>query len=116
MLNTKLKHVESDKEYEDLLTENENVMLCCGRMGPMCMPVYNVMDGLQSDYPHVCFCDVDFDGPAVHNVRSLPEVKTFMGLPFTIYYKNGKVVDATTSIQNEKQVTDILDRLFTNAA
>jgi thioredoxin 1 len=35
-----------------------------------------------------------------------------MGLPFTVYFKNGKVVKATGSIQNEKEITDILDEVF----
>ena len=114
MLDTNLKHVESSQTYEELLTDNENVMLCCGRMGPMCLPVYDIMDNLQTQYPHVQFRDMDFDGPATDNIRNLPEVRSFMGLPFTIYYHNGEVVSATTSIQNEDQITNILGEKFTN--
>jgi thioredoxin 1 len=32
-----------------------------------------------------------------------------MGLPFIMYYKNGKVAKATTSIQNMVQVKQNLD-------
>lgn len=116
MLDTNLEHVESDGDFEALIAENENVMLCCGRMGPMCLPVYDIMAELQSEYPNVRFRDMDFDGPAAHNIRSLPEVRTFMGLPFTIYFKNGKVVEATSSIQTKEQVTSILDKHFAKAA
>jgi thioredoxin 1 len=35
-----------------------------------------------------------------------------MGLPFTMYYKNGKVAHATSSIQNMQQVTGILNTAF----
>jgi thioredoxin 1 len=35
-----------------------------------------------------------------------------MGIPFTIYYKNGKVTKATSSIQTRDQVTSILNREF----
>jgi thioredoxin 1 len=35
-----------------------------------------------------------------------------MGIPFVIYYKNGKVVKATSSIQTRAQVTSILDAQF----
>jgi len=35
-----------------------------------------------------------------------------MGLPFTVYFKNGKVVAATTSIQSKDQMMEILDREF----
>ena len=35
-------------EYEQkVLAENENVMITCGRMGPMCLPVYDVMESLE---------------------------------------------------------------------
>jgi thioredoxin 1 len=78
-------------------------------MGPMCIPVYEVMDELQGDYDHVAFRDMEFDGPIGHLIRTLPECKSFRGLPFTVYFKNGKVVRATTSIQTKDQVTEILD-------
>jgi thioredoxin 1 len=72
------------------------------------------MENLRDEYPHVFFADMDFDGPAAHNIIRLPEVRTFTGLPFTIYYKNGKVVMATSSIQNDSQVTSILDKYFSD--
>ena len=112
MLNTNLKHVESKAEFEALLKDNENVMLCCGRMGPMCLPVYDIMSEYEEKYSHVAFRDMDFDGPASRNIRRLPEVSMFTGLPFTVYFKNGKVVAATPSIQNKRQVREILDRVF----
>lgn len=112
MLNTKLKHVMSEADFQKVLEENENVMVCCGRMGPMCIPVYGIMSELEGDYPHVAFYDMDFDAPFAHLIRNLPECRNFRGLPFTVYYKGGKVVDATTSIQNEQQIKTILDREF----
>jgi len=114
MLETNLKHVESDQTYEELLENNEFVMLCCGRMGPMCLPVYDIMENLETRYPHVQFRDMDFDGPARNNIRKLPEVRSFMSLPFTIYYHNGDVVAATTSVQTEDEITAILDEKFNN--
>ncbi|MCK4520161.1 MAG: thioredoxin, partial [Candidatus Omnitrophica bacterium] len=53
-----------------------------------------------------------FDIPAASFIRSLPECAFFMGLPFTVYFKNGKVVKATSSIQNEKQIKDVLDEVL----
>jgi thioredoxin 1 len=35
-----------------------------------------------------------------------------MGLPFTVYYKNGKMVKATTSIQDKDQIISVLDQFF----
>jgi len=112
MLSTNLKHLETNEETQKVLKENENVMICCGRMGPMCIPVYRIMEELEKQYSHVAFRDMEFDIQAAMFIRNLPECTGFMGLPFTVYFKNGKVVAATTSIQNKNQVTQLLDREF----
>jgi len=112
MLNTNLKHLETEQEVKEVAGNNENVMVCCGRMGPMCVPVFSVMEDLERTYPHVTFRDQDFDIPAADFIRNLPECALFMGLPFTVYFKNGKVVAATSSIQNKDQVMEILDKEF----
>lgn len=112
MLQTNLNHVNSAEEYNKVLAENEKVMICCGRMGPMCIPVYATMKELESEYSQVAFFDMEFDHPEATVIRNLPECRGFMGLPFTVYYKDGKVVKATTGIQNREQITDILDQEF----
>ena len=112
LLNTRLEHLASEADFQKALEENENVMVCCGRMGPMCLPVYKAMEDLKDNYEHVAFRDMAFDMPDAKVIRELPECKGFMGLPFTVYFKNGKVVAATTSIQSKEQVKEILDREF----
>ncbi|OIO75103.1 MAG: hypothetical protein AUJ85_04110 [Elusimicrobia bacterium CG1_02_37_114] len=112
MLDTNLKHLESRKEVDELLKSSENVMVCCGRMGPMCIPVYDIMEKLEPKYPQVQMRDMDFDIPDASYIKNLPECSSFMGLPFTVYIKNGKVLKATSSIQNEKQITKILETVF----
>ncbi len=112
MLNTKLKHLESIEETDNLLKTNKSVMICCGRMGPMCIPVYRVMEKSEKEYTHIKMADMDFDIPAADCIKNLPECEYFMGLPFTVYFKNGKVVKATTSIQSEQQITSILKEVF----
>ena len=112
MLYTNLKHIETAAEHAKIINENENVMVICGRMGPMCIPVYGIAEALESEYKHVKFYDMEFDSPEAYVIRNLPEVRNFMGIPFTIYYKNGKVVKATSSIQTREQVTAILNREF----
>ncbi len=112
MLKTNLTHVLSGKEHSEILNNNENVMICCGRMGPMCIPVYEAMEELENEYPQVKFADMAFDSPDAEVIRNLPEARSFSGLPFTIYYKNGKVVEATSSIQSRDQITTILDKHF----
>ncbi|MCB0804527.1 MAG: thioredoxin family protein [Bacteroidales bacterium] len=112
MLQTNLKHVLSRQDYDDILAGNENVMICCGRMGPMCIPVYASMKELEGIYDNVAFYDMEFDHPDASVIRNLPECRGFMGLPFTVYYKNGKVVHATSSIQSKEQIKEILDNKF----
>jgi len=112
MLDTNLKHVESHGAIEELLKNNANVMICCGRMGPMCFPVYGIMEKLEQKHSHVQMRDMDFDISVASFIKNLPECRSFMGLPFTVYFKNGKVVKATSSIQNEKQIIRMLDEAF----
>ena len=112
MLDTNLTHVLSESEHAKMLQENENVMICCGRMGPMCIPVYEAMEELEGDYKHVKFADMAFDSPDARVIRNLQECRSFAGLPFVVYYKNGQVVKATSSIQNRDQITEILDANF----
>lgn len=112
MLDTNLRHIESAEEWHKFISENENVMICCGRMGPMCIPVYAAMEDLEEEYEHVKFADMDFDIPDAYVIRNAPETRGFMGLPFTMYYKNGQVVKATSSIQSEEQIREILDTEF----
>jgi len=112
VLQTNLNHVVTASDYTKILEENENVMISCGRMGPMCLPVYDIMEELQDEYPKVKFLDMLFDTPDASVIRNLPECRSFMGLPFNVYYKNGKVVAATSSIQDRDQITEILDKEF----
>ena len=112
MLYTNLKHIENAAEHAKIISENENVIVVCGRMGPMCVPVYRIAEELEKEYAHVKFFDMEFENPESQVIRTLPEVRGFMGIPFTIYYKNGQVVQATTSIQSKTQITAILDQEF----
>ncbi len=112
MLYTNLKHILTADEHKQIISENENVMVCCGRMGPMCIPVYGVMEELEPEYQNVKFFDMEFDNPEAYVIREAPECRSFMGIPFVMYYKNGKVVKATSSIQNMAQVRENLDTHF----
>jgi thioredoxin 1 len=112
MLQTNLKHILSADEHKKFIEENENVMICCGRMGPMCIPVYDSMEEMEEEYTHVKFADMEFDNPEAHVIRNAPECAGFMGLPFTVYYRNGELVQATSSIQSTDQITEILNEKF----
>ncbi len=110
MLQTNLKHIETVEQYNELLENKTTFAVVCGRMGPMCIPVYDIMENLEDKYPNVQFYDMMFDSQTgLKTIRSLPECRSFNGLPFTVYFKEGKVVAATTSIQTKQQVKAILD-------
>ncbi len=113
-LQTRLRHIHSEEEFQSVIQENEQAMISCGRMGPMCVPVYAAMEILRNHYPGVAFCDMTFDHPEASVIRDLPECRGFMGLPFTVYFKKGKVVKATSSIQTQDQVESILKEYFSN--
>jgi thioredoxin 1 len=112
MLYTNLKHFDSAADLKKVISENENVMVICGRMGPMCIPVYGIAEELEEEYKHVKFYDMEYDNPESYVIRNLPEVRGFTGIPFTIYYKDGKVVKSTSSIQTKDQVKAILNKEF----
>ena len=115
MLHTNLQEIETAADLEKLVAENENVMVCCGRMGPMCIPVYDIMEELEEDRTDVKFAVMAFDTPEAQIIRNAPEAMGFMGLPFTMYYKNGQVTKATSSIQDMDQITSILEEHFSTS-
>lgn len=84
MLQTALEEIGTKSELEKIINENENVMVCCGRMGPMCIPVYEVMEELQDERENVKFYTMAFDNPESMVIRNAPESNGFMGLPFTM--------------------------------
>ena len=110
MLQTNLKHIETVQQFEEMVKSGKKLAVVCGRMGPMCIPVYGAMEALRDKYQDVEFCDMEFDSPTgAKTIRSLPETRAFNGLPFTVYFRDGKVAAATTSIQTKAQIKAILD-------
>lgn len=112
MLRTQLDHIESAAQFESILKDKGQCMICCGRMGPMCVPVYHQMELLRDEYPSVGFYDMEYDIPDARVIRELPECHGFMGLPFTVYFKDGKVVHATSSVKSREQIVSVLDAFF----
>ena len=114
MLYTNLKHLENATQHNKVINDNSNVIVCCGRMDPMCIPVYSIMEELEKDYQSVKFFDMEFDNSESEVIRNLPDVIAFMRIPFVVYYKNGKVVKATSGIQSKAQIIDSLNSAFVN--
>ncbi|MBN2350227.1 MAG: thioredoxin family protein [Bacteroidales bacterium] len=112
LLETSIHEIETAAELEKIISENENVMVSCGRMGPMCVPVYDIMEELEEERSDIKFYTMGFDTSEAAPIRNASLCRGFMGLPFNVYYKNGKMVKATTSIQDREQITSILDEFF----
>jgi thioredoxin 1 len=112
MLSTKIKECTEATNFDNLKDTKGNIMVTCGRMGPMCIPVYGVMEEIEKDYEDVAFRVIDFDSQMANAIKSLPEVQSFSSLPFVLYFKDGKVARATAGIQNKSQVTSNLNDVF----
>ncbi|HMB01818.1 MAG TPA: thioredoxin [Spirochaetota bacterium] len=112
MLETNLQHIESSDALARSCQQKKNLMICCGQMGAMCTPVFKVMEKLAPVYPHVSFQDIDMYGPAGDGIARLPECRNFTALPFIVYFKNGKVAAATSGLQNQEQITALLNKHF----
>ncbi len=112
MLETSLIQIESLEAYDDTVANSEKLIICAGRWGPMCIPVYGIMEKLQKkkEYKDINFRAMVFDNPATEKLRKLDECRSFRGLPFTVYYRDGIVVHATSSIQTREQLEENIEK------
>lgn len=115
MLYTNLKHIESAAEYRSIISESQKLVVICGRMDPVCIPLFRIAEELAVQFTQIKFYDMEFDNPEAYVVRNLPEVCGFTETPFAIYYKGGQVVKATSGIQSKVQISDIIEREFSSA-
>jgi thioredoxin 1 len=112
MLYTNLKHIESAAEHAQIINANEKVVIVCGSMGPMCVPVYRIAEELEAEYTSVKFYDMELENPESDVIRALPDIQGFRNIPFIIWYKNGRVVQATSGLQTKTQLSVILDQEY----
>jgi len=112
MLYTNLNHIESATDLRQVIHDHENAMIVCGRMGPTCIPVYRIAEELAVRYTGVKFFDAEFDNPALDVIHLMPEVWEWKEVPIVLYYKNGKVMKATSGIQSAAQILSILEQTF----
>jgi thioredoxin 1 len=112
MLYTNLYHLENARELERITLQHEKVLVVCGRMGLQCIPVYRIAESLETDFPEIKFCDLEFDNPESKIVCEIPELKIFSSIPIAIYYYKGKVVKASSGIQTKEQIKNNLIEYF----
>ena len=111
-MNTRIKHLETVGAVEEAIANNERLMVSAGRWGPMCIPVYKIMEELEGEdkYKDIVFRVIEFDVPAATPIKQAKECQGFRGLPFTLYYRNGEVACATSSIQTKEQIENDIQK------
>jgi thioredoxin 1 len=112
MLYTNLKHIESAAQFENILAENENVIIICGKMDPASVSMYRTAESLKSEFKNVCFFDMESDNPEAGVIHNLPEVQQLNNMPLMVCFKNGEVACVQAGIQTKAQVATILEHEF----
>lgn len=112
MLYTNLKHLETAGEFLEVISGHSNVMVICGRMELLCIPVYSIAEELEEEYRHVKIFDMEYDNPESQVIRNLPEAGGLTDIPFIVYFRRGNVVKVTSGIQSKNQIKATLDQVF----
>jgi thioredoxin 1 len=112
MLYTNLKHIEKETDFRKAIHEHENVIVICGRMDPVCIPVFRIAEELENEYSQVRFFDLESDNPESQMICGMPEVMGFTRLPVTFYYRNGQNVKVTSDIQSKEQLINFLEQVL----
>jgi thioredoxin 1 len=81
-------------------------------MGTQSIPVFQIAEELETQFPNVQFFDMEFDNPESHVIINLPEVQGQIGIPVVVYYKNGSVLKATAGIQTKVEISGIIENLL----
>ncbi|WP_010243414.1 YbbN family protein [Acetivibrio cellulolyticus] len=108
MFDISVEQITDALEVERLIENSNKLVICAGRWDPMCIPVYRAMEQIIKDgqFQDTLLRVIEFDSEAASKIRGLEECKHFRGLPFTVYFLNGKVVCATASIQSRQQIEE----------
>lgn len=112
MLYTNLHHIESAPQLQKVLSENDNVMIICGRMGSLSIPVYRIASALEPEYPQVKFFDMEYDNPESAGICQLASERGVQGMPVIVYYKNGALAYITAGMTSGVEIKKLLDQYF----
>lgn len=112
MLYTNLKHIESASDYWQIIRMHTNLVICYGRMDLHSIAIYNIMEEVQAEYPHIAFYDLEFDNPEFEMVRTHYACNHKNDVPYVIYLQNATLIRITNGSQKKEDVTVILHELF----
>jgi thioredoxin 1 len=108
MLYTNLNHIETTSDYQQVIAENGQVVIVCGRMGEFSIPVYRILETFQDVYPQVKFFDMEFDNPEAKLVCDLFYDMPGAKVPFIVYFVNGEIVYRTWGTKTKEEIEDML--------
>lgn len=109
MLYTNLEHIETAGDFEKIIRDNENVVVICGRMGPLCVPVYRAIEELGHEFQQIKFFDMEYDNPEFYFFHARPEVSNLEDIPFTTFYYRGEAVKSVGGLQTKAQLNKFLN-------
>ncbi len=89
-------------------------MIVCGRMGEFSIPVYRILEELQTEYTPVKFFDMEYDNPESQVVCKLfvdmPEAK----IPFLLFYENGELIFRSWGTKTKEELVLLVEEMLGN--
>jgi len=112
MLYTNLKHIESIKQLNDVIGNNNNVVMCYGRMNSDCIPVFNALEQLESELSDVQIYDIEYDNPEFEDFKQSTHSLTMTELPYLIFFQNGEVREVFAGKKDENQLRTSIHSIY----
>ena len=114
MLYTNLNHIELSGQLQKVIENNENVVLCYGKMNYDCVPVFNALELLENEFSFIKMYDVEYDNPEFNDFKQSLQNLNLSQLPYVLLFKKGKVHNAFSGTKNENQLREIFNAVYNN--
>ena len=114
MLYTNLKHIETAADFQQTIAESAQVVIVCGCMGEFSIPVYRILEELQTEYTPVKFFDMEYDNPESSIVCELFADESEAKVPFLLFYENGELIYRTWGTKTREDLVAILREIIRN--
>jgi len=112
MLYTNLNHIESTSQLNSIIENNDNVVMCYGRMNHDCVAVFNALEMLENELPDVQIYDIEYDNPEFEDFKQSTRSLTMAELPYLILFKNGVVQEVNTGKKDENQLRTLIQKTY----
>lgn len=114
MLYTNLKHFETAADFQQTIAESGQVVIVCGRMGEFSIPVYRILEELQTEYTPVKFFDMEYDNPESHVVCKLFVDMSEAKIPFLLFYENGELIFRSWGTKTKEELVLLVEEMLGN--